>query len=78
MNGSDRFNLKPKDGITFLQKNGLLSDPLDPAEMAAFLAENPRLDKKMIGEYLANRKHTDILVAFVRLVWEGFHLLPKS
>ncbi|KAM7533171.1 hypothetical protein Aperf_G00000124357 [Anoplocephala perfoliata] len=66
MNGSDRFNLKPKDGIVFLQKNGLLSDPLDPAEMAAFLAENPRLDKKMIGEYLANRKHTDILVAFVR------------
>ncbi|KAH9277801.1 Golgi-specific brefeldin A-resistance guanine nucleotide exchange factor 1 [Echinococcus granulosus] len=66
MSGSDRFNLKQKDGIVFLQKNGLLSDPLDPVQIAAFLAENPRLDKKMIGEYLANRKNTDILVAFVR------------
>ncbi|KAL5106913.1 hypothetical protein TcWFU_006121 [Taenia crassiceps] len=66
MSGSDRFNLKQKDGITFLQKNGLLSDPLDPVEVAGFLAENPRLDKKMIGEYLADRKNTDILVAFVR------------
>lgn len=68
MNGSDRFNLKPKDGISFLQKNGLLADPIDPVEIAAFLAENPRLDKKTIGEFLANRKNTEILVAFVRLV----------
>lgn len=68
MNGSDRFNLKPKDGIAFLQKNGLLADPLDPVEMAAFLAENPRLDKRTIGEFLSNRKNTDILVAFVRSV----------
>ncbi|VUZ46578.1 unnamed protein product [Hymenolepis diminuta] len=66
MNGSDRFNLKPKDGIAFLQKNGLLADPLDPVEMATFLAENPRLDKRTIGEFLSNRKNTDILVAFVR------------
>ena len=66
MSGSDRFNLKPKDGIAFLQKNGLLEDPLNPVEMAAFLAENPRLDKKTIGEYLSNRRNTDVLVAFVR------------
>nr|CDS34195.1 golgi specific brefeldin a resistance guanine [Hymenolepis microstoma] len=66
MNGSDRFNLMPKDGIAFLQKNGLLADPLDAVEMATFLAENPRLDKKMIGEFLSSRKNTDILVAFVR------------
>ena len=68
INGSDRFNLKPKDGIAFLQKNGLLENPLNPTEMAAFLAENPRLDKKIIGEYLSNRKNTDVLVAFVRYV----------
>ncbi|VDN96696.1 unnamed protein product [Rodentolepis nana] len=66
MNGSDRFNLMPKDGIAFLQKNGLLADPLDAVEMATFLAENPRLDKKIIGEFLSNRKNSDILAAFVR------------
>ncbi len=66
MIGSDRFNLKPKEGLAYLQKNGLLADPLDPNEVATFLAENPRLDKKTIGDFLANRKNTEILIAFVK------------
>uniref|UniRef100_A0A5K3FVB2 SEC7 domain-containing protein n=1 Tax=Mesocestoides corti TaxID=53468 RepID=A0A5K3FVB2_MESCO len=66
MAGSDRFNINPKNGIAFLQRNGLLSDPLDPNEMATFLAENPRLDKKTIGEYLSSRKNSEVLIAFAR------------
>lgn len=65
MVGSDRFNLKPKDGIAYLQKNRLLSIPINPVEIAAFLSENPRLDKRMIGEFLSARKNSEILNAFV-------------
>ncbi|VDN11499.1 unnamed protein product, partial [Dibothriocephalus latus] len=66
MIGSDRFNIKPKDGIAYLQRHGLLSDPLNPLQMAAFLSENPRLDKRTIGEFLSARKNSEILYAFVR------------
>ncbi|BHF82533.1 G-box binding factor [Sparganum proliferum] len=66
MIGSDRFNIKPRDGIAYLQRHGLLSDPLDPLQMAAFLSENPRLDKRTIGEFLSVRKNSEILYAFVR------------
>ncbi|GAA50645.1 Golgi-specific brefeldin A-resistance guanine nucleotide exchange factor 1, partial [Clonorchis sinensis] len=64
--GSDQFNISPKAGIAFLQKNGVLRMPLDPDEMAHFLRENPRLDKRMIGEYLSDRKNSDVLAAYVR------------
>ncbi|KER31396.1 hypothetical protein T265_12974 [Opisthorchis viverrini] len=64
--GSDQFNISPKAGIAFLQKNGLLRTPLDPDELAHFLRENPRLDKRMIGEYLSDRKNSDVLAAYVR------------
>ncbi|KAG5455253.1 G-box binding factor, partial [Clonorchis sinensis] len=63
--GSDQFNISPKAGIAFLQKNGVLRMPLDPDEMAHFLRENPRLDKRMIGEYLSDRKNSDVLAAYV-------------
>ncbi len=33
--------------------------------MALFLRENPRLDKKQIGEFLSNRKNNSTLMAFV-------------
>ena len=66
ISGADHFNVKPASGIQFLQENGLLSDPLDPKEVALFLRENPRLDKKMIGEYISNRKNHNVLEAFVR------------
>uniref|UniRef100_A0A0X3NZN1 SEC7 domain-containing protein n=1 Tax=Schistocephalus solidus TaxID=70667 RepID=A0A0X3NZN1_SCHSO len=66
MIGSDRFNIKPRDGIAYLQRHGVLSDPLDPLQMAAFLCENPRLDKRTIGEFLSVRKNSEILYAFVR------------
>ncbi len=63
--GSEHFNTKASKGIEFLQTHGLLGVPLDPAEMAALLRENPLLDKRAIGDYISNRKHSDILHAFV-------------
>lgn len=64
--GTEQFNNKPKKGIDFLQEHGLLSSPINPEEMAKFLRENPRVDKKTIGEYIGDKKNSRILEAFVR------------
>jgi golgi-specific brefeldin A-resistance guanine nucleotide exchange factor 1 len=64
--GSEHFNAKATKGIEFLQDNHLLSVPLEPTEVVVFLKENPKLDKKMIGEYISTRKNLKVLEAFVR------------
>ncbi|MEQ2200695.1 hypothetical protein XENOCAPTIV_001781 [Xenoophorus captivus] len=64
--GTEQFNQKPKKGIQFLQEKGLLSDPLDTKQVAQWLRENPRLDKKMIGEYISDRKNMELLDSFVK------------
>ncbi|XP_015907017.1 Golgi-specific brefeldin A-resistance guanine nucleotide exchange factor 1 isoform X3 [Parasteatoda tepidariorum] len=70
--GTEQFNSQPTKGILFLQEHGLLKDPLDPHEVATFLRDNPQLDKKMIGEYVSNRKNLKVLEAFVRsFAFEG-------
>ncbi|XP_061601768.1 Golgi-specific brefeldin A-resistance guanine nucleotide exchange factor 1 isoform X2 [Cololabis saira] len=63
--GTELFNQKPKKGIQFLQEKGLLSEPLDNNQVAQWLRENPRLDKKMIGEYVSDRKNMELLDSFV-------------
>ncbi|KAM9726500.1 LOW QUALITY PROTEIN: Golgi-specific brefeldin A-resistance guanine nucleotide exchange factor 1 [Menidia menidia] len=63
--GTEQFNQKPKKGIQFLQEKGLLTEPLDNNQVAQWLRENPRLDKKMIGEYVSDRKNMELLDSFV-------------
>ncbi|XP_043993051.1 Golgi-specific brefeldin A-resistance guanine nucleotide exchange factor 1 isoform X2 [Gambusia affinis] len=63
--GTEQFNQKPKKGVQFLQEKGLLSDPLDTKQVAQWLRENPRLDKKMIGEYISDRENVELLDSFV-------------
>ncbi|XP_073690303.1 Golgi-specific brefeldin A-resistance guanine nucleotide exchange factor 1 isoform X1 [Garra rufa] len=63
--GTEQFNQKPKKGIQILQEKGLLSSPIDNNEVAQWLRENPRLDKKMIGEFISDRKNPDLLDSFV-------------
>ncbi|KAL7890062.1 hypothetical protein AOLI_G00023200 [Acnodon oligacanthus] len=63
--GTEQFNQKPKKGIQFLQEKGLLSSPMDNNEVAQWLRENPRLDKKMIGEFISDRKNMELLDSFV-------------
>lgn len=60
---SERFNQKPSKGIEFLHENKLIAND---DEIVAFLKNNPKLDKKMIGEYLSNKKNTAILSKFVQ------------
>ncbi|KAF5910265.1 Golgi-specific brefeldin A-resistance guanine nucleotide exchange factor 1, partial [Clarias magur] len=63
--GTEQFNQKPKKGIQFLQEKSLLSSPMDTNEVAQWLRENPRLDKKMIGEFISERNNTELLDSFV-------------
>ncbi|XP_077786805.1 Golgi-specific brefeldin A-resistance guanine nucleotide exchange factor 1 isoform X2 [Podarcis muralis] len=65
ISGSELFNQKPKKGIQFLQEKNLLATPMDNNEVAKWLRENPRLDKKMIGEFVSDRKNVDLLESFV-------------
>ncbi|XP_039215978.1 Golgi-specific brefeldin A-resistance guanine nucleotide exchange factor 1 isoform X3 [Crotalus tigris] len=66
ISGSEQFNQKPKKGIQLLQEKNLLSTPMDNNQVGKWLRENPRLDKKMIGEFVSDRKNVDLLDSFVR------------
>ena len=66
MAGSSQFNTKPAKGIAFLQEQGLLSN--NTSEIARFLHDNHLLDKGMIGDYIGDRKNSDILDQFIKLV----------
>ena len=65
---TEQFNKKPKQGITFLLEQGVFDSPLKPEEVAGFLLENHGLSKARIGEFVGERKNSEILLAFVRCV----------
>lgn len=64
--GTEYFNQKPAKGLAYLQEQGLLKDPLDPDEVAAFIKENPKIDKKVLGEFITKRTNAHLLEAFVK------------
>ncbi|GMT18525.1 hypothetical protein PFISCL1PPCAC_9822, partial [Pristionchus fissidentatus] len=61
---TEMFNKNPKKGIDFLREKGLLDQ--GTASIVDWLRSNPRLDKTMIADYICNRKHAEILEAFVK------------
>ncbi|XP_030835340.1 Golgi-specific brefeldin A-resistance guanine nucleotide exchange factor 1 isoform X1 [Strongylocentrotus purpuratus] len=65
--GTELFNQKPSKGIAFLQENGLLPNPSDPQAIAAFIKDNPHVDKKQIGEYISAKKNAKILDPYLDL-----------
>ncbi|ETS60981.1 hypothetical protein PaG_04912 [Moesziomyces aphidis] len=71
LDGASRFNAKPKDGLAFLEREGLLDygdASLSREErVARFLKECPRLDKKLVGDYIGRPDNVKVLEAFVRL-----------
>lgn len=64
--GTEYFNQKPIKGIAYLQEQGWLTDPLDIGEIITFMKENPRIDKKVLGEYIGRRSNGQLLEAFVK------------
>lgn len=64
--GIEEFNKKPKKGIEFMQENGLISTPFLPEELVHFMKENPNVDKKVIGDYIGDKRNPKVLEAFVK------------
>ncbi len=71
--GAAEFNAKPKKGVAFLQEQGLIDEEAQPAErgtvlaLAKFLRKQPRLDKKLLGEYISDPENIELLRAFISL-----------
>jgi brefeldin A-resistance guanine nucleotide exchange factor 1 len=70
LEGIIRFNEKPKDGIAFLDSKGLIYTPethdLPRHEvLARFLKTCPRLDKKLLGDYISRPDNVKVLRSFI-------------
>ena len=71
--GAAQFNRKPKAGIAFLEEHKLiyqdLSDTVDKNKsLAMFLKSCNRIDKKVLGEFLAKPENLDLLKTFMSLI----------
>lgn len=64
----DLFNQSPSKSIQFLKDNSIFSN--EPSiflkQLVRYLKETPSLDKKIIGEFLSNRKNTHILDEYIK------------
>ena len=66
--GAARFNAKPKDGLAYLDKIGLVDSSYPREEgIARFLKDCPRLDKKLLGDYLSRPDNIKVLQSFMSL-----------
>ncbi|KAJ2804661.1 GDP/GTP exchange factor for ARF [Coemansia guatemalensis] len=70
MHAAQLFNEKPKEGIAFLQRVGVLT-PDNSTEMAqqlaGFLRTTPMLNKKLLGEYLSKPSNLEVLQTYIGL-----------
>ncbi|EJD53316.1 hypothetical protein AURDEDRAFT_157889 [Auricularia subglabra TFB-10046 SS5] len=79
--GASKFNVKPKDGLAFLAQHHLLG-PLGEngaptrENVAKFLKCSPRLDKKLLGDYISRSENRDLLVAYIKLF--DFHGVGRT
>lgn len=82
LEGAAAFNLKPKVGLKFLEEHGVIySDPAMPREesLARFFKTTPRLDKKLLGDYISRPDQLEVLRAFMHLMeFDGVKTLPHA
>ncbi len=63
-------NDKIKDSLNFLKVNGIIPEEPQPVDIARYLHQAPRINKKLLGEYLSKPKNFDILKCYVDMfVW---------
>ncbi|WFD07354.1 GDP/GTP exchange factor for ARF [Malassezia vespertilionis] len=69
--GAAAFNQKPRQGIAFLEREGLVDttqgNEVRAQGIARFLKESPLVDKRLLGDYLSRPENLDILAAFMAL-----------
>lgn len=63
--GADKFNEAPKDGLAYLEAQGIIEDTRDPVSVARFLKGTSRISKKVLGDFLSKRGNEPILRAFL-------------
>ncbi|GAA6025135.1 hypothetical protein JCM8202_005730 [Rhodotorula sphaerocarpa] len=75
LDGAAAFNVKPKVGLKFLEEHGVIyNDPSMSREesLARFLKTTPRLDKRLLGDFISRPDQIEVLRAFMRLMdFEG-------
>lgn len=70
LEGAAKFNQKPKEGLKFLEANGIIyDDPSVPRSqsLALFFKTCPRLDKKLLGDFISRPDNIEVLQAFMTL-----------
>lgn len=65
--GANRFNEKPHKGLAFLQSEGIIGDMEDPKAVAKFLKGTTRINKKILGEFMAKKGNDKVLSEFLEL-----------
>lgn len=65
--GATKFNDSPKGGIAFLASQGVIDDPNDPVAVTRFLKGTTRIDKRVLGDFIAKKGNEAILEAFMDL-----------
>ncbi|GAA5972950.1 hypothetical protein JCM8115_005875 [Rhodotorula mucilaginosa] len=71
LDGAAAFNVKPKVGLKFLEEHGVIynDDTISREEsLARFLKTTPRLDKRLLGDFISRPDQIDLLRAFMRLM----------
>lgn len=66
------FNNKPKNGLTFLEENGIIYSDLSEdvskhKSLASFLKGCTRLDKRLLGDYISKPDNIGLLNEFIGL-----------
>lgn len=70
LEGARRFNAKPKVGLAYLEEQGFIAPDASGSKeksIARFLKDCPRLDKKLLGDYISRPDNIGVLDAFIRL-----------
>lgn len=70
LEGAAKFNEKPKEGLRFLEDNGIIyEDPTlpRPQSLALFFKTCPRLDKKLLGDFISRPENLETLKAFMTM-----------
>ncbi|KIO27117.1 hypothetical protein M407DRAFT_73603 [Tulasnella calospora MUT 4182] len=72
LEGAAKFNTKPKVGLAYLEEHGLIYKPDEKdlpraRALAKFLKSTPRLDKKVLGDWISAPDQIDVLKEFIGL-----------
>ncbi|GAA6005362.1 hypothetical protein JCM11491_002672 [Sporobolomyces phaffii] len=64
LEGAAAFNTKPKVGIKFLEEHGVITK--EPSSLANFLKTTPKLDKKLLGDFISRPDQIEVLKSFMQ------------